>query len=59
MTDYAANYYVMQYLVGKGLEFTSSDYRYYYFTEGVPLTTALAEMPMWYYLAFSNAWGTA
>jgi len=56
MALYAANYYVTQYLSGKGLDFVSYDYRYYYFTEGTPLTEALAEMPDWYKINFANLW---
>ena len=53
---YPANQFIADYLIGKGLEPTSFDYRYYYFAEGVPLTTALGEMPMWMRISFANLW---
>lgn len=54
---YSANYYIAQYLIGKGLTPTSSNYRYYYFEESEALTTALAEMPNFYFISFANLWG--
>lgn len=56
MALYAANYYIAQYLSGKGLDFTSYDYRYYYFEEGVPLTEALEAMPEWYKIDYAPLW---
>lgn len=53
---YQANYYIKNYLVGKGLTYSTSDYRYYYFTEGAQLTEALAIMPFWYKNNFAEAW---
>lgn len=53
---YQANYYVKNYLIGKGFSYVSSDYRYYYFTESSPLTLAISQMPYWYRDKFAPAW---
>jgi len=53
---YAANYYIKNYLVGKGLSVVSQDYRYYYFDEGESLTLALSEIPVWMKIFFGNLW---
>lgn len=53
---YSATYNVAQYLIGKSLVPTSSDYRYTYFEEGAPLTAALLEMPNWYQIAKYPLW---
>ena len=53
---YAANYYIKNYLVGKGLSIVSQDYRYYYFEEGETLNQALSEIPDWMKIQFANPW---
>lgn len=53
---YAAINYVNSYLIGKGFESVSSDYRYWYYTDDAELQDALAEMPRWYLYLTAPLW---
>ena len=56
MSTLATNMFIKNYLVGKSLSYVSSDFRYYYFTEGSALTAALVGMPSWYKIFYANGW---
>lgn len=56
MSTLATNMFIKNYLVGKSLSYVSSDFRYYYFTEGSALTAALVTMPSWYKIFYANEW---
>lgn len=57
MALYSANYYIMQYLVGKGFELVNENYRYYDFIITDLLTESLDNMPYWYRILFAPPWG--